>query len=105
MIAALYLRKSNDEGDKAADVKSVAVQRALAVDFAAKRGWSIDERFVYTDDGISGAEFDKRPGLQALLAALEPPASHATREPAALFQALIVTEQSRLGRETLDTLL
>lgn len=43
----------------------------------------------------SGAEFKKRPGLQALLTALEP---------AAPFQILLVFEQSRLGRDTVRTL-
>src|SRR5262245_40042534 len=92
--AAIYLRKSNDEGDRNAEVKSVAVQRSVVERFAAQGGFNIDERYVFTDDGITGAEFKDRPGLQALLKALEPTAP---------FQALIVSEQSRLGRETLDT--
>jgi DNA invertase Pin-like site-specific DNA recombinase len=94
--AALYLRKSNDEGDRSAEVKSVAVQRALCLEYASAQGWTVDEAHVFVDDGISGAEFKLRPGLQALLAALDP---------AAPFKVLVVSEQSRLGRETLDTLL
>jgi len=95
MIAAAYLRKSNDEGERSADVKSVAVQRVIIETFAAQRGLTLDERYIFTDDGISGAEFKNRPGLQALLASLDPVPP---------FQSLIVVEQSRLGRETLDTL-
>ena len=55
----------------------------------------LDEH-VYVDDGISGAEFLKRPGLTKLLAALkvQPPP----------FDVLIVSEQSRLGRDTLRNL-
>jgi site-specific DNA recombinase len=95
MIAAGYFRKSNDEKDKTAELKSVAVQRGLAETFAASKGWSLE--FTFDDDGISGAEFLGRPGLQKLLAALK-----AKPVP---FKVLIVSEQSRLGRETLDTLL
>jgi DNA invertase Pin-like site-specific DNA recombinase len=49
----------------------------------------VADAHVYADDGISGAEFRKRPGYLALMNALRP------RPP---FQALIVMEQSRLGR-------
>jgi DNA invertase Pin-like site-specific DNA recombinase len=95
MIAALYLRKSTDEGDKATDAKSVTRQRENGAQYATAHGWTVDPRYIYSDDGISGAEFDKRPGLQALLAALSsaPP-----------FQVLIVSETSRLGRNTFKTL-
>lgn len=96
IVAAAYLRKSSDEKDKNADVKSIEVQRNLALRFAEKQGWTLDDRYVFADDGISGAEFLARPGLQALLGALKP---------AAPFKVLVVSEQSRLGRETLDTLL
>src|SRR5437867_4220137 len=90
-IAAFYGRKSNDEADKSAEAKSVEVQRALAAKFAADRGWTLDPRFYFTDDGVSGAVFD-RPGLQALLLAL--------RTQPLPFRHVIVAEQSRLGRDT-----
>jgi site-specific DNA recombinase len=96
MIAAFLGRKSNDEGDASADVKSVTLQRALAQEYAGKRGWTLDGRYVFVDDGISGAEYRNRPGLQALLAAV--------RVPVPPFQRLIVTEQSRIGRDTVRTL-
>jgi DNA invertase Pin-like site-specific DNA recombinase len=51
MIAAAYLRKSNDEGAKATDMKSVQLQRDEIEAFARERGWTLDERYVYTDDG------------------------------------------------------
>jgi site-specific DNA recombinase len=98
MIASAYLRKSNDEGDKAADVKSVAVQRAQIEKLAAAHGWSLDERFVFADDDVSGGiALGERPGGARLMAAL-------ATSPAP-FQVLIVNEQSRLGREQLDTML
>ena len=47
----------------------------------------------FEDDGISGAEFEKRPGFQQMLAAARRGA----------FDVLIVAEQKALGRETYDT--
>jgi DNA invertase Pin-like site-specific DNA recombinase len=55
----------------------------------------VPEACIFVDDGISGAELEKRPGVQRLRAALEP------RSP---FQILTVSEQSRLSRDTSDTL-
>jgi len=46
------------------------------------------------DDGISGAEVRKRPGLTRLLNMLRP------RPP---FQVLVMSEESRLGREQIET--
>lgn len=46
------------------------------------------------DDGISGAEFTRRPGFVRLMNALQP------RPP---FQVLIMSEESRLGREAIET--
>src|SRR5262245_36838619 len=89
MIAALYLRKSNDEGDKNADVKSVAVQRDLVSKFIADHGWTVGPEF--SDDGLSGGLFE-RPGLQALMAAAKTKA----------FGVIVVVEQSRLARESTD---
>jgi len=50
---------------------------------------------VYADDGISGALFgDQSPGLARLLNALRPRSA---------FNALIMSEESRLGREQVET--
>jgi DNA invertase Pin-like site-specific DNA recombinase len=94
--AAAYIRKSNEQQDRTEDVKSVATQRELVAAFAAARGWTLDEKHVFTDDGITGALFAERPGLQALLAA--------TRTTPMSFSKLIVVEQSRLGRDQIDTM-
>jgi DNA invertase Pin-like site-specific DNA recombinase len=51
-------------------------------------------RHVYVDDGISGAEFNNRPGFVRLMNAVKP-------RPA--FQVLIMSEESRLGREAIET--
>lgn len=93
VVCGVYARKSTDEPGKDPDAKSVARQLTRAREFAAKRGWRFDERCVFSDDGISGAEFRRRPGLQRLLAALHKPK----------FQVLVISEPSRLGREQIET--
>jgi site-specific DNA recombinase len=90
MIAAIYARKSTEQ-NVPDDAKSVARQLDQARAFAAKRGWQVDAAHVYVDDAISGAEYLKRPAYLRLMAALEP---------APPFGALVVMEQSRLGRDT-----
>src|SRR5260370_208604 len=84
MIAAIYARKSNAQ-DVADDQRSVARQVEHARQFTARKGWAIDEAYIFVDDDVSGATFD-RPGFLRLLAALKPKAP---------FGALIVSEISR----------
>src|SRR5690606_23637097 len=62
--------------------------------FAASKGWTVDDGHVYVDDGISGAEFAARPGFVRLMNALKPKAA---------FDVLIMSEESRLGREAIET--
>ena len=95
MVAGCYARKSTDESDKAADAKSVARQVQRAKEYAAKKGWRFDHDLVFTDDGISGAEFRTRAGLNRLLETVK--GTHK-------LNVLIVSEQSRLGRDTIRTL-
>jgi DNA invertase Pin-like site-specific DNA recombinase len=73
--------------------RSVARQLEHARAYAEKRGWRLGEEFVFADDGISGAEFASRPGFVRLMNALKP-------RPA--FDVLIMSEESRLGREQLE---
>jgi len=94
MIAAVYARKSTEQTGIDEDAKSVTRQIEHAKAYAARKGWQILEEHVFVDDGISGAEFAKRPGLMRLLGALKP---------APPFQVLIVSEESRLGRESIET--
>ena len=62
MIAAIYARKSTDQ--KVSDeAKSVVRQVENARAFAAKNGWVVEDRFIFVDEGISGAEFAKRPAF------------------------------------------
>src|SRR5581483_476685 len=97
MIAAIYARKSTEQIGVSDAEKSVARQVDQARAFAAAQGWSVHDAHVYQDDGISGAEFANRPGLVRLLAALD------QRRRSAPFQALIVSDLDRLGREQLET--
>jgi site-specific DNA recombinase len=92
VIAARIARKSNDEGQKSVDLKSVQLQLDEMAKFAASKGWVVDEKYTYVDDGISGADFVNRAGLHSLMAALDvmkPP-----------FKIVLVTEPERLGRNT-----
>src|SRR2546422_983204 len=95
MICAIYARKSNEQNGLADEAKSVTRQVEHARAYAAKKGWVVADEHVYVDDGISGAIFGAgRPGLARLLNALRP------RPP---FQVLVMSEESRLGRESIET--
>jgi site-specific DNA recombinase len=72
----------------------VARQIDNARAYAARKGWAVSAEHVFADDGISGAEFARRPGFLRLINALKP------RPP---FQVLIMSEESRLGREAIET--
>ena len=93
MIAAIYCRKSTEQ-TVADDAKSITRQIEHARIYAEQKGWTVTNEHVYVDDGISGAEFLKRPGFLRLMNALKP------RPP---FQALVMSEESRLGREAIET--
>ncbi len=94
MIASIYARKSTEQTGVADEAKSVTRQIEHAKAYAARKGWTVPDEHVYVDDGISGAEFANRPGFVRLMAALKP------RPP---FQVLIMSEESRLGREAIET--
>jgi len=93
MIAAIYARKSTEQ-NLPDEEKSIARQVAHARGYAMRKGWTVAEAQVYAADGISGAEFLKRPGFLRLMNALKP------RPP---FQVLVMSEESRLGRESIET--
>lgn len=54
-IAAIYARKSTEQ-DVADDAKSVTRQVDNAKAFAAAQGWVVDDRYIFIDDGVSGAD-------------------------------------------------
>jgi DNA invertase Pin-like site-specific DNA recombinase len=94
MIAAIYVGKSTDQNGVADEDKSITRQIEHARAYAARKGWLVDDDYVYIDDGISGAEFVKRAGFIRLMNTLSP------RPP---FQVLIMSEESLLGREPIET--
>jgi site-specific DNA recombinase len=94
MIAALYARKSTDDSDRNAEARSTQRQIDSATTYARTKGWTVDPRYIFVDENTSGAEWKQRPGFNALLAALEP------RPP---FGVVIVSELSRIGRDTVRT--
>src|SRR4051794_33030534 len=94
MVAAVYARKSTEQTGIADEQKSVSRQVEHARSYATAKGWTVDNAHVFVDDGISGAEFAGRPGFVRLMAALKP------RPP---FQVLVMSEESRLGREAIET--
>ncbi len=53
LIAAVYARKSTSQADVADEARSVTRQVEGAKAFIAVRGWTLDARHVYTDDGVS----------------------------------------------------
>ena len=94
MRAAIYARKSTaDERDKD-DGKSTERQITSARAFAEKKGWQVIEPPII-DEGVSGLEFIKRPGLNTLKALV-------ASDPRP-FDVVIVWKQSRLGRDALRT--
>ena len=94
MIAAIYARKSTEQHETDTEEKSVTRQVEHAKAYAVRKGWTVADEHVHVDDGISGAEFTNRPGLLRLMNSLKP------RPP---FHVLIMSEESRLGREAIET--
>src|SRR5215468_7433401 len=94
MIAAIDARKSTDDSDRNAEARSTRRQIESATTYARAKGWTIDERFIFVDENTSGAEWKHRPGWNALLAALDP---------CPPFGVVIVSELSRIGRDTVRT--
>ncbi len=94
MIAAIYARKSTEQVAVSDEEKSVTRQIEHARDYAVSKGWTVAEEYIFVDDGISGAEFVKRPGFIRLMSSLKP------HPP---FHVLIMSEESRLGRESIQT--
>jgi hypothetical protein len=94
MTAAIYARKSTEQSNIADDQRSIVRQVENARAYAAANGWTVQEAFIYQDDGMSGAEFVRRPGFLRLMNALKPRPR---------FQVLIMSEESRLGRESIET--
>jgi DNA invertase Pin-like site-specific DNA recombinase len=92
MIAAIYARKSTEQNGVADEEKSVTRQVEHARAYAIRKGWTVLDEHVYAADGVSGAEFESRPGFARLMNGL--------RVKPRPFDVLVMAEESRLGRET-----
>src|SRR5882672_1158145 len=93
-VAAILARKSTEQVGVTDEQRSVTRQIDHARAYALAHGSVVRDAYLFVDDGISGAEFQKRPGLTRLLNTLRP------RPP---FQILVMSEESRLGREQIET--
>src|SRR6266478_9618600 len=94
LVAAILARKSTEQVGVTDEQRSVTRQVEHARAYALAHGWVVRDEYIFMDDGISGAEFRKRPGLTRLLNTLRP-------QPP--FQVLLMSEESRLGREQIET--
>src|SRR4030095_15609068 len=59
-IAAIYARKSTGDSDRTAEARSTARQIDRATEYASARGWTVDPRYIFTDENTSGAEWQSR---------------------------------------------
>jgi DNA invertase Pin-like site-specific DNA recombinase len=91
MRAAIYARKSTEQQGVADEAKSVARQIEHARAFAEGQGWTVGDDHVQADDGVSGAEFEDRPGLTKVVLAAK-----MTPRP---FDVLVTMDQDRIGRD------
>lgn len=93
----IYARKSPDEKQKGIDPDATSIDRQVkrGIAFGESQTWRLNPDCIFTDEFITGAEFERRDGLMALLAAV--------KVKPLPFQILIVSEKSRLGREQLET--
>lgn len=94
MIAAIYARRSKDQPGVSDEAKSVTRQVENATAYAERRGWTVVNDHIYVDDAIGGAEFEARRQFLRLMNSLKP------KPP---FQVLVMSEESRLGRESIET--
>jgi site-specific DNA recombinase len=94
MIAAIYARKSNEQNGVAEEQKSVTRQIDGARAFISSKGWTLAERHVYSDDGVSGALFASRAEFQRMLRDAE----------AGAFEAVVFFDLDRFGRNARHTM-
>ena len=91
MIVAIYARKSTAQ-EVGEDAKSVTRQVENAKRFALQQGWSLDERYIFVDDGISGAETERLAARARMIALASSGA----------FQVVVMQAQDRFSRRDGD---
>jgi site-specific DNA recombinase len=85
MRAVIYIRRSTEEHQ----ADSLKVQESEAKRFIKRKGWTLAPSYLYSDDGISRAEFLKRPGLIRLLNDVDADGR--------AFDVVVTRDESRLG--------
>lgn len=64
LIAAAYIRVSTDDQTEfSPDAQLKALRR-----YASQNGMVLDERYIFSDEGISGRKAEKRPGFMSMIA-------------------------------------
>ena len=64
LIAAAYIRVSTDDQvEFSPDAQLKALRR-----YASQNGMVLDERYIFSDEGISGRKAEKRPGFMSMIA-------------------------------------
>lgn len=94
MIAAVYARKSNEQVGLSDEQKSVSRQIDGARAFIQRKGWTLSDAHIYTDDGVSGALFSGRADFQRMMRAAE----------AGAFEAIVLYDLDRFGRHAHKTM-
>ena len=89
MRAAIYARRSTEEHQ----AESLDTQVENARRFIAAKGWTLEDAHVFTDSGVSRAEFKNRPGMVAMINASE----------AKAFEVVVMRDETRLGGDMLRT--
>jgi hypothetical protein len=56
-VAAIYARKSTDDSNRSEEARSITRQVERATAYAQAKGWTVDPRYIFTDEAASGAEW------------------------------------------------
>lgn len=91
-IAAVYIRVSTEDQT---EFSPEAQLRAIG-QYAEKNGYTIEEDFIFRDEGISGRRADKRPAFQKMVAM-------AKKKPAP-FRVILVHKFDRFARSREDSI-
>ena len=88
--AALYLRLSQEDGERWGESQSISNQRTFLTQYCRENGFTVSG--CYIDDGYTGTNFN-RPGFQRLLQDIE----------RGDVKTVITKDLSRLGRDYIET--
>lgn len=91
-IAAAYIRVSTDDQTEF----SPAAQLRELQEYAVSHSLILDERYVYSDEGISGRKAEKRPGFMQMISDAKSP-SHP-------FDVILVHKYDRFARSREDSI-